>query len=130
MELVPSLNQDNLPTYWELQKGSSNLSNCIVLVVFSFFAKWALFFSSFLIVHWFCEACFTLGLYALVSQFNKDAIVDLKVDLVNLEIGLDNSRDKQEPVLVLEVKLIVIVNITIDLDIKLVINFVELKVKL
>jgi uncharacterized OsmC-like protein len=69
-------------------------------------------------------------LYALVSQFNKDAIVDLKVDLVNLEIGLDNSRDKQEPVLVLEVKLIVIVNITIDLDIKLVINFVELKVKL
>jgi hypothetical protein len=72
-------------------------------------------------------------LRALVGRFDEDAVVDLKVDLVDsvdLEIGLGDSGDEQEPVLVLEVKLIVIVDITVDLDIELVVNFVELKVKL
>jgi hypothetical protein len=70
-------------------------------------------------------------LHALVGRFDEDTVVDLKVDLidlVNLEIELSDSGDKQE--LVLEVELIVIVDVTVDLDIELVVNFVELKVKL
>jgi hypothetical protein len=62
-------------------------------------------------------------LRALIDRFDKDTIVDLKVDLidlVDLEIELGDSRDKQE--LELEVELMV----TVDLIVKL----VELKVKL